>query len=223
MLTTGEQDVIIVTHNGMSIRFSERQMRTQGRNTIGVRGIKLREGDYVVAMAVVPEGETAVPAADDAEDAAEVLNEEPESSEDSADDTSSAYSLLVVSENGLGKRTKFAAYRLQSRGGIGIKTMNCTEKTGLVVSASTVTDADELMIMTSGGQSVRMKVNTIRETGRTTQGVKLITLNDKEAIQEITLVIPDDEDDNADAPEDEEGADSAEAPVADAPEEPAQE
>ncbi|MDO4751453.1 MAG: DNA gyrase subunit A [Akkermansia sp.] len=223
VLTTGEQDVIIVTHNGMSIRFSERQMRTQGRNTIGVRGIKLREGDYVVAMAVVPEGETAVPAADDAEDAAEVLNEETESAEDSADDTSSAYSLLVVSENGLGKRTKFAAYRLQSRGGIGIKTMNCTEKTGLVVSASTVTDADELMIMTSGGQSVRMKVNTIRETGRTAQGVKLITLNDKEAIQEITLVIPDDEEDNADAPEDEEGADSAEAPVADAPEEPAQE
>jgi DNA gyrase subunit A len=69
-----------------------------------------------------------------------------------------------------------------------------------VVSATTVTDADELMIMTSGGQSVRMKVNTIRETGRTAQGVKLITLNDKEAIQEITLVIPDDDED--DSPED---------------------
>ena len=155
-------------------------MRTQGRNTIGVRGIKLREGDYVVALAVVPNDEE---------------------------------TLLVVSENGLGKRTKFAEYRLQSRGGIGIKTMNCTDKTGLVVSATTVTDADELMIMTSGGQSVRMKVDTIRETGRATQGVKLITLNAKEAIQEITLVIPDEDDDEADG-DDVIDADATEAPAA---------
>ena len=177
MLTNGEQDVVIVTHDGMSIRFNESDMRTQGRNTIGVRGIRLREGDYVVALAVVPNDEE---------------------------------TLLVVSENGLGKRTKFAEYRLQSRGGIGIKTMNCTDKTGLVVSATTVTDEDELMIMTTGGQSVRMKVNTVRETGRATQGVKLITLNDKESIQEITLVIPDDEDES----EESEGADESEsAPI----------
>ena len=198
VLTTGEQDVIIVTHNGMSIRFNESDMRTQGRNTIGVRGIKLREGDYVVAMAVVPEGETAV--AEETEDAA--APEEP------TDTTPAVHSLLVVSENGLGKRTRFGEYRLQSRGGIGIKTMNCTDKTGLVVSATTVTDADELMIMTSGGQSVRMKVNTIRETGRATQGVKLITLNGKEAIQEITLVIPDDDDDDENAAAEGEGAES---------------
>ncbi len=214
VLTTGEQDVIIVTHNGMSIRFSESQMRTQGRNTIGVRGIKLREGDYVVAMAVVPEGETATPAADDAEETAEATEAAAEEMADDAADSGSAYSLLVVSENGLGKRTKFGAYRLQSRGGIGIKTMNCTEKTGLVVSASTVTDADELMIMTSGGQSVRMKVNSIRTTGRTAQGVKLMTLNDKESIQEITLVIADDEDES---PE-EENAEAVESGTADSQE-----
>ena len=178
MLTTGEQDVVIVTHNGMSIRFSESDMRTQGRNTIGVRGIKLREGDYVVALAVVPNDEE---------------------------------TLLVVSENGLGKRTKFAEYRLQSRGGIGIKTMNCTDKTGLVVSATTVTDEDELMIMTNGGQSVRMKVNTVRETGRATQGVKLITLNDKETIQEITLVIPDDDEEESETESDAEA--EGEAPA----------
>ena len=71
--------------------------------------------------------------------------------------------------------------------------MNCTEKTGKVVSATTVTDEDELMIMTSAGQSVRIKVNTIRETGRATQGVKLITLNANESIQDISLVIPDDD------------------------------
>ncbi len=160
-LTSGSQDVVLVTHNGMSIRFNEADMRTQGRNTIGVRGIRLREGDYVVSLAVVHD------------DAAH---------------------LLVVAENGLGKRTAFSEYRLQSRGGIGLKTMNCTEKTGKVVSATTVTDEDELMIMTSAGQSVRIKVNTIRETGRATQGVKLVTLNPKESIQDISLVIPDDED-----------------------------
>ena len=105
-------------------------------------------------------------------------------------------------------------YRPQTRGGIGIKTMNCTDKTGRVVSATTVTDEDELMIMTAGGQSVRMKVNTIRETGRATQGVKLITLDGKESIQEITLVISDDDEDeeseavDAEAP----AADEAEAP-----------
>ena len=92
--------------------------------------------------------------------------------------------------------------------------MNCTEKTGLVVSASTVTDADELMIMTSGGQSVRMKVNSIRTTGRTAQGVKLMTLNDKESIQEITLVIADDEDES---PE-EENAEAVESGTTDSQE-----
>jgi DNA gyrase subunit A len=132
--------------------------------------------------------------------------------------------LLVVSENGLGKRTPFDEYRPQTRGGIGIKTMNCTDKTGRVVSATTVTDADELMIMTTGGQSVRMKVNTIRETGRAAQGVKLITLDGKECIQEITLVIPDDDEDDSPESEDAEGAEvvdaeSTTAAEADAPQE----
>lgn len=167
-LTTGEQDIVLVTHQGMSIRFNEADMRTQGRNTIGVRGIRLREGDDVVALAVVHDDEA---------------------------------NLLVVSETGLGKRTPFSAYRQQSRGGIGLKTMNCTEKTGLVVSATTVTDADELMIMTTGGQSVRIKVDTIRETGRATQGVKLISLDgSKDAIQDISLVIPDEEEEEEGEP-----------------------
>lgn len=183
-LTSGSDEVVLVTHDGMSIRFSEGDMRAQGRNTIGVRGIKLREGDYVVALAVVQQDAN----------------------------------LLVVSENGLGKRTPFDEYRPQSRGGIGIKTMNCTDKTGRVVSATTVTDADELMIMTTGGQSVRMKVDTIRETGRATQGVKLITLDGKESIQEITLVIPDDDEDEEEATETPEG-DSAPADEVEAPQE----
>ncbi|MFI3243224.1 MAG: DNA gyrase subunit A [Akkermansia sp.] len=177
LLTTGEQEVILVSHAGQSIRFREEDMRTQGRNTIGVRGIRLREGDYVVALAVVQE---------DAENA----------------------TLLVVSEKGLGKRTAFEEYRLQSRGGSGVKTMNCTDKTGQVVSASCVTEEDELMLMSSAGQSVRIKVSGIRETGRNAQGVKLVTLADNESIQDISLIIPDDEDDET---EGEEGENSDES------------
>lgn len=178
-LTDGSQDIILVTHDGMSIRFNESEMRNQGRGTIGVHGIKLREGDYVVALAVVHD------------DAAH---------------------LLVVSENGLGKRTAFSEYRIQSRAGIGIKTINCTEKTGKVVSATTVTDADELMIMTTGGQSVRIKVADVRETGRAAQGVKLITLDANDLIQDISLIIPDDEESTDDAPE-QEGEPSPEEPT----------
>lgn len=93
--------------------------------------------------------------------------------------------------------------------------MNCTDKTGLVVSATSVTDEDELMIVTSSGQSVRIKVSEIRETGRAAQGVKLVTLNDaKESIQEITLVIPDDDDDGNDESTDEDTeAQETEAPA----------
>lgn len=159
-LTSGEDEIVLVTHDGMSIRFSESDLRNQGRNTIGVRGIRPRPGDYVVALAIVDSEST----------------------------------LLVASENGLGKRTGFDAYRLQNRGGTGIKTMNCSGKAGKVVSATVVNENDELMLMTTAGQSVRIKVETIRETGRVAQGVKLVTLNGNEAIQDISKVIPDDED-----------------------------
>lgn len=173
-LTTGENEIVLVTHDGMSIRFPEEALRTQGRNTIGVRGIRPREGDYVVALAIVDPQKT----------------------------------LLVASENGLGKRTSFEEYRTQGRGGTGIKTMNCTDKTGKVVSATVVSEEDELMLMTTAGQSVRIKVATVRETGRATQGVKLMTLNDGEAIQDISIVIPDDEEE--DIPEDGEDAEAVE-------------
>lgn len=177
LLTGGDDEIVLVTHNGMSIRFSENDLRSQGRNTIGVRGIRPREGDYVVAIAMVS----------------------PEKS------------LLVASENGLGKRTSFEEYRHQNRGGTGIKTMNCTEKTGLVVSATVVSDDDELMLMTTSGKSVRIKVNTIRETGRATQGVRLISLDEGERVQDISIVIPNDDEDASE--EGEESPDQGDAPT----------
>ena len=96
--------------------------------------------------------------------------------------------LLVASENGIGKRTSFDDYRQQSRGGKGVITMKCTEKTGQVVGAAAVADDDELMLMTTGGQSIRIRVSDVRETGRNAQGVKLVTLNEEEKLQDIAPV-----------------------------------
>jgi DNA gyrase subunit A len=99
--------------------------------------------------------------------------------------------LLVVSENGLGKRTKFEEYRLTNRGAKGVTTMNVTDKTGKVVAAMAVHDSDQLMLMTTKGQSVRIRVGQIRETGRNAQGVRLMNLNASagESIQDVAKVM----------------------------------
>jgi DNA gyrase subunit A len=102
--------------------------------------------------------------------------------------------LLVAGENGIGKRTDFGEYRVQSRGGKGIITMKTTEKTGNVVGALTVKDADEIMLITVGGQMVRTRVADIREAGRNTQGVKLIDLDGTDKLKAIAPVISEEKD-----------------------------
>src|SRR5256885_5276488 len=154
-LTTGHDEVVLITRDGMSIRFSEQDVRPMGRPASGVRGINLEKDDSVVAAAVV------VPDA----------------------------TLLVAGENAIGKRTNFEEYRKQSRAGKGIITMKTTEKTGAVVGALTVKDADEIMLITVGGQMVRTFVKDIREAGRNTQGVKLINLDQNDRLQAIAPVI----------------------------------
>jgi DNA gyrase subunit A len=113
-----------------------------------------------------------------------------------------AKTMLVVSENGLGKRTSFEEYRLTNRGGKGVITMNVTEKTGKVVAALAVAPTEELMLMTSSGQSVRIRVSDIRETGRNAQGVKLMDLAEREVIQDVAIVVPDEEDESSAVAED---------------------
>jgi len=170
-LTTGRDDVVLITRDGMSIRFSEEDVRSMGRSAAGVKGITLAKGDEVVALAVV------VPDA----------------------------MLLVAGENGIGKRTPFDEYlvqaesgaRKQSRGGKGRITMKITEKTGAVVGALTVRDADEIMLITVKGQMVRTCVEDIREAGRNTQGVKLIELESGDKLQAIAPVIGEDKEDAA--------------------------
>jgi DNA gyrase subunit A len=154
-LTSGRDEVVLITREGQSIRFSEEDVRVMGRPAAGVRGINLEKTDAVVALAVVV-----------------------------ADAT-----LLVAGENGIGKRTDFSEYRQQSRGGKGIITMKTTERTGGVVGALTVKDADEIMLITATGQMVRTRVSDIREAGRNTQGVKLIELEASDKLQAIAPVI----------------------------------
>jgi DNA gyrase subunit A len=164
-------DVVLITHEGMSILFSESDVRSMGRSAAGVKGITLEKGDQVVALAIV------VPDA----------------------------MLLVAGENGIGKRTPFDEYlvqaesgsRKQSRGGKGRITMKVTEKTGGVVGALTVSDVDELMLITVKGQMVRTFVKDIRETSRNTQGVKLIDLSEGDKLQAIAPVISEQQEDAA--------------------------
>jgi DNA gyrase subunit A len=172
-LTSGQDQVVLITHEGMSIRFSEEDVRAMGRPAAGVRGITLEKEDAVVALAVVVKDAT----------------------------------LLVAGENGIGKRTPFdmvnpdgtvePVYRLQSRGGKGIITMKANEKTGGVVGALTVREADEIMLITTGGQMVRTFVKDIREAGRNTQGVKLVNLGAGDKLQAIAPVISEQQEDAA--------------------------
>lgn len=162
-LTGGDDQAMLVTRQGMSLRFEESQVRSMGRATAGVAGIRPGADDYVVSLTLVTDNST----------------------------------LLVASEKGIGKRTAFDEYRLQSRGGKGIITMKVGEKTGNVVRAVGVEADDELMLMTSGGQSIRIRVSDVREAGRNTMGVKLVRLREGERLQDIARVIPDDEDPDA--------------------------
>lgn len=155
LLTNGNDEVVLITHNGMSIRFHEEEARDMGRNAVGVWGIRPEEGDEVVGIAkVVPDA-----------------------------------MLLVAGSNGIGKRTGFDAYRRQSRGGKGIITMKTSDRTGDVIGALTVHDSDEVMLITTGGQMVRIRVSEIREAGRNTMGVKLINLIEGERLQDIAPVV----------------------------------
>jgi DNA gyrase subunit A len=154
-LTNGNNEPVLITKKGMSLRFHEEQLRDQGRNTVGVWGIRPGKNDHVVALAIVDPGAM----------------------------------LLVAGENGIGKRTPFGDYRRQSRGGKGIITMRTGEKTGEVVGALTVTDKDELMLITTRGQMVRTRVKEIRAVGRNTMGVKLMDLRDGEKLQAIAPVV----------------------------------
>ena len=207
-LTSGEDEIVLVTRDGMSIKFTEGVYKKPlGEPVEGEEPVEEESADEDAAEdegkpQIRPQGRATAGVTgvrlrkDDYVVGMAIVSEET--------------MLLVASENGLGKRTGFSSYRALRRGGRGVKTLNVTDKTGKLVNAVSVTEQDELMLMTSTGQSIRIRVSEIRETGRVAQGVKLLTLKEGEKLQDISLVIPDGEDAGGDSPD---GAPSDGAPA----------
>lgn len=169
-VTTGTSDVFLVTHNGTAIRFSEENVRPLGRNTRGVRGIELGGEDFVAQMVIVN---------NEAADA----EEKAQGSANRKDDT-----LLIVTENGYGKRTSISAYRSQRRGGKGIIAIGKSARNGAVVAAKRVADTDELVLISSNGYVTRMAVSDIRRIGRNTQGVRIMALQSDEKLVDAAKI-----------------------------------
>ena len=154
-VTDGNSDIIIAKRQGKAIRFNESKVRAMGRTAAGVRGVTL-EGEEDEVIGMI------------------CVNTEV-----------SASNILVVSENGYGKRSNIDDYRITGRGGKGVKTISITEKTGNLVGIMDVTDEDGLMIICRSGMTIRMAIDTLRVMGRATQGVKLINLKKNDTIASI--------------------------------------
>ena len=182
VLTNGNCEILLAGRKGRCCRFDEADARALGRTASGVRGITIEEDDEVIGMIAYD------PNADDA----------------------SAHSLLVVSENGYGKRSEFEEYRKTNRGGKGVKTLNITEKTGALVAMKNVTDENDLMIINRSGITIRMAVADIKVAGRATQGVRLINIREGDSIAAISAVNKSEEEQNLQQPAQEQAPESTE-------------
>jgi DNA gyrase subunit A len=163
-----DQDMVLVTNDGYSIRFACSDVRAMGRSATGVKGIALRKGDQVVAGVEVSKGEQI----------AEGGDEQPVD----GDAVQSRQELLTIAENGYGKRTQVRHFRTQTRGGKGIINMRITPKTGKVVGAMVADPTEELILLTSGSKIIRIGIADISLVGRATQGVRLVRLDDDQTV-----------------------------------------
>ena len=151
--TNNEKDIFLVTKNGQCIRFHETDVRITGRVSIGVIGMKLNDGDQVVAMQMHTQGEC----------------------------------MLIVSANGMGKRTPIEEFTCQNRGGKGVLCYKITEKTGDIVGAKLVHDDHDIMIITTEGVVIRISVDDISVIGRNTSGVKLMNIDQDSDVQVASI------------------------------------
>lgn len=175
-LTDGKQMVFLASHEGQAILFRETEVRAMGRNAGGVNGMDLEKDDYVVSMdAVQPDFEIIKK-----EHKKETQNLEELENEEIKDSLSTL--MLTVAEKGYGKRTPLAEYRITSRGGKGVVNMKTTDRNGAVVSTLQVTEESDVMIITEHGKVIRVHANEIREAGRSTQGVRLLRLDEEDSI-----------------------------------------
>ena len=191
-LTRGDSQVVLATKSGYAIRFEETRVRSMGRTSTGVRGVSLQgEDDQVVGMIVLHEDALVAADAETLEVNAEVI----EGAETEA--VVLGKSILVISENGMGKRSDPEEYRITNRGGKGVRTMQITDKTGALVSVKAVTEADDLMVTTKEGIVIRLPVEQMRVMGRATQGVRVIKLQKKDAIADVAVVPHNEEDEES--------------------------
>ncbi|HEX4758730.1 MAG TPA: DNA gyrase subunit A [Terracidiphilus sp.] len=160
-ITDGSQLVFLATHLGMAIRFDECDVRSMGRPAYGVRGIALVKNDFVVGAAITPKAH------------------DP-----------GAYRILSVTENGFGKRTDVEEYRLQTRGGKGVKNMAVTPRIGRVNTIQLVDDTSELMVISQWGKIIRIDTKTVRSAGRATQGVRLLNLEPEDKVAAAVIIPP---------------------------------
>jgi len=153
-----KQEVLLVTKKGQAIRFSGEDVRSMGRASYGVTGIKMDAGDEVVSLEVLPM------------------------------ENQNQYSILTVTRNGYGKRSEIEDYRLTGRAGKGVINMRVTDKTGDIVTSQSLTEKDNIIIMTEGGVVIRSPVTNIRIMGRATQGVRVINLKEGDAVVDLTAI-----------------------------------
>ena len=159
-LTSGDCDILLAGNQGKCCRFHEADARAIGRTSAGVRGINIDETDFVAGMVCI----------------------------DPVEQEANPQTILVVSENGFGKRSELEDYRKTNRGGKGVKTINITDKTGSLIALKGVTDDNDLMIINRSGITIRMPVSDIRIAGRATQGVKLISIREGDSIAAVCVV-----------------------------------
>jgi DNA gyrase subunit A len=162
--TTGKDDIVLISEQGQAIRFSEKNVRSMGRVAAGVRGMRLKGSDSIMGMGVIRDGQAK---------------------------KAGVFELLVVMKNGYGKRTDMTEYKVQGRGGSGIKTANITKKTGTIVAAHIVEAGDErdLFVVSHTGQVIRSPIKSVSVLGRATQGVRIMSFKSEgDTVASITLV-----------------------------------
>ena len=165
--TKGEDEIILATSQGQSIKFKEKDIRAMGRSAAGVRGIRLKKGDEVIGM--------------------DVIKTIGQLTEKDKKQKTKQY-LLVVSENGYGKRTELKEYNLQKRGGVGVKTAKITQKTGRLVVSKALEEEEELISVSQQAQVIKIKISSISKLKRATQGVRIMRLNKEDKVVSVVCV-----------------------------------
>jgi DNA gyrase subunit A len=194
-LTDGQQVVFLASHEGQAIRFEEDDVRSMGRNATGVRGMNLQDKDYIVGMATTPKpgsgGEAPDSTRAEKDAKKKAAAEAPEGAEDLVPEKGSL--ILSVTENGYGKRTPADEYRLTARGAKGVINVKTTERNGKVSTIAQVSEKSEVMLISQYGKIIRMDSKTIRESGRSAQGVRLLNLEPGDRVAAAVVIPPDEE------------------------------